>query len=66
MALSFVGIAYLAWVLVAGVARALVADMISFAAALDPKLPLATRAVRIVFVDAGWAVDLTGLVWLVV
>jgi hypothetical protein len=66
LALSFVGVAYLAWVLVAGVARALVADMISFAAALDPKGPLATRAVRIVFVDAGWAVDLTGLVWLVV
>lgn len=66
LALSFVGIAYLAWVLVAGVARNLVADMISFAGAFDPSLPWATRAVRIVFVDAGWAIDLAGLVWLVV
>ncbi len=66
LALAFVGIAYLAWVLVAGVARTLVADLISFRGAFDPTLPLATRMVRIVFVDAGWAIDLAGLVWLVV
>jgi hypothetical protein len=66
LALSFVGVAYLVWVLVAGVARELVADLISFSGAFDPNMPWATRAVRIVFVDAGVAIDIVGLVWLVV
>ncbi|MGA2266568.1 MAG: hypothetical protein ABSH10_09100 [Phycisphaerae bacterium] len=66
LALVFVGLAYLTWVLVAGVARALVADMISFSGAFDPSMPPLTRAARIVFVDAGVAIDVAGLVWLVV
>ena len=66
LALVFVGLAYLTWVLVAGVARELVADMISFSGAFDPSMPWPTRITRIVFVDAGVAIDVAGLVWLVV
>ena len=66
LVLASTGIAYLAWVLVAGVARELVAELISFSGAFDPSLPWPTRAVRIVFVDAGWAIDLAGLVWLLI
>src|SRR3972149_6424685 len=65
LALAFVGIAYLAWGVVAGVARQLVSDLISFSGAQDPTMPLATRAARIVFVDAGVLVDLVGILWLV-
>jgi hypothetical protein len=66
LALAFTGIAYLVWVLVAWATRGLVADMVSFSAAFDPNFPPATRIVRIVFVDAGVAIDLVGILWLVV
>jgi len=66
LALAFVGVAYLGWVLVAGVARQLVSDLISFSGAFDPNMPLPTRAARIVFVDAGVVVDVVGIAWLVV
>jgi hypothetical protein len=64
LALAFVGVAYLAWALVAGVTRALVGDLISFSDVSDPALPLATRVVRVVFVDAGVAIDVAGILWL--
>jgi hypothetical protein len=64
LALAFVGIAYLAWALVAGVTRALVGDLISFSDLSDSSIPLATRAVRVVFVDAGVAIDVAGILWL--
>lgn len=66
LALTFVGVAYLAWAMVAGVTRSMVSDLISFSDVSDPALPLATRAVRVVFVDAGVAIDVAGILWLTV
>ena len=60
------GIAFLVWGLVAGVARRLVQDMIRLFVEQGVALPPATQAVRVMFVDAGFVIDLAGLAWLVV
>ncbi len=65
LALSFAGVAYLVWALVAGVARSVVQAMIH-ATATQAQLPAWTRAVKIFFVDFGFVIDVVGLVWLVV
>lgn len=62
--MSFAGIAYLVWVLVAGIARQVVQEMIK-STALTHELPGATRFVKVFFVDAGFVIDLVGLAWLV-
>ena len=66
LALSMVGIAYLVWALVAGVTRQLVADLVSYPSVFDTTWPLSTRVVRVVFVEAGSALDVVGLAWLIV
>lgn len=66
LALSLVGVAYLVWALVAGVTRRLVGDLVSYLSVFNENWPWSTRAVRVLFVEAGWALDVVGLVWLVV
>ena len=66
LGIAFVGIAYLIWALVAGASRVYVRDMISFSQALEGDLPLMTRIVRVAFVEAGVAIDVIGILWLVV
>jgi len=65
LALSMVGVAYLVWAFVAGVTRQLVADSIGYSSVFDAAWPWSTRAVRVLFVEAGAALDVVGLVWLV-
>jgi len=64
LALTFVGLSYLVWVLVAGVARVVVQEMIN--STTGAELPRFTRAVKIFFVDAGFVIDLVGLAWMTV
>ena len=66
LALAFTGIAYLVWALAAGTARNLIQDMILVTNSMGEKVPTITGNVKIVFVDAGVAIDLVGLAWLVV
>ncbi len=62
-ALSFAGMSYLVWALVAGTSRDLVKEVIHNSSGAP--LPSLTNAVRIFFVDAGIAIDIAGLAWLV-
>lgn len=64
LALAFTGIAYLVWALVAGTARNLIQDMIQATMSMGEKVPPITSGVKVVFVDAGVAIDLVGLAWL--
>ncbi len=69
LALSFAGVAFLVWALVAGTTRLLVQDMVAWwqvmqAGGVATELPMATRVVRVIFVDAGIAIDVVGLAWL--
>ncbi|MFW6132365.1 MAG: hypothetical protein ACOC8F_00605 [Planctomycetota bacterium] len=64
LALSFAGIAYLVWALVAGISRRLVQDLFKVAAVQGFDLPEGTRWVKLVFVNGGIAIDLVGLIWL--
>ncbi len=64
LAVSFVGLAYLVWALVAGVSRAVVQEMINSTVGQD--LPKSARVVKVFFVDAGFVIDLVGLAWLTV
>jgi hypothetical protein len=66
LALAFTGIAYLVWALAAGTARNLIQDMIQVTNSMGEKVPPITSNVKIVFVDAGVAIDLVGLAWLAV
>jgi len=63
LALSFSGLAYLVWALVAGVSRSVVQEMIRSTAARGD-LPDLARAVKIFFVDFGFVIDVVGLAWL--
>jgi len=66
LALSFAGVAYLVWVLVAGVSRNLVQEFINSPAVTGgQQLPDLTRMMKVFFVDAGFVIDLAGLAWLV-
>ena len=64
LAIAFAGTAYLVWSLVAGASRQLVQEFINSAQATHMRLPYLTRAVKIFFVDAGFLIDIVGLVWL--
>lgn len=64
LALSFAGVAYLIWALVAGVTRSLVRDMVQAFAGTGAALSGSPRAVTTLFVDAGFVIDLVGLAWL--
>ena len=63
LALSFAGIAFLVWALVAGVSRAVVQEMIRATGAQS--LPRMTYLVKVFFMDMGFVIDLVGLAWLV-
>jgi len=66
LALCFSGVAYLIWSLVAGTARGMVQNMILAASSpsVDIALSRFTMGVRVFFVDAGFVIDLVGLIWL--
>ena len=64
LALAFTGIAYLVWALVSFTARKLIQDMIQATVSMGEKVPPITSGVKVVFVDAGVAIDLVGLAWL--
>ena len=64
LALSFAGLAYLVWALVAGVSRAVVQEMIQSTALTQTPLPPVTLFVKRLFVDYGFGIDSAGLVWL--
>ncbi len=66
LALTFAGLAYLVWALVAGVTRALVQQAIYVTADKSESLPAAAKFVQVLFVDGGFAIDMVGLAWLVV
>ncbi|MFP4107201.1 MAG: hypothetical protein ACLFVU_14105 [Phycisphaerae bacterium] len=64
LALAFSGIAYLVWVLVAGAARSMVQSLINWSDLWQKDVPSSTKVIRVVFVDAGVALDIAGLLWL--
>lgn len=66
LALAFSGLSYLVWCLVAGVSRDIV-EVIRATSTRDAlkDLPKFTRVVYAFFADIGFAIDLTGLAWLV-
>jgi hypothetical protein len=68
LALCFSGVACLIWFLVAGTSRDMIGDVILYTAHSSAvgDLPEFTRAVKVFFVDAGVAIDLVGLGWMVV
>ena len=67
LALTFSGLSYLVWSLVAGTSREMVREMILFTSRtnLTGDLPKFTRAVKIFFVDMGFVIDLAGLAWMI-
>lgn len=64
LAISFAGIVYLVWALVAGISRHVVQEFIKSAAVHGLELPEGTRLVKMLFVQAGFVIDLVGLAWL--
>ena len=62
LALTFVGLSYLVWDLVAAVSRAVVQAMFNSISGQD--MPQSTYAVKIVFADAGFVIDIVGLMWM--
>jgi hypothetical protein len=63
LALTFSGLAYLVWALVAGISRSVIQEMIRSTARVRT-LPESTRVVKVLFVNSGIALDLLGLAWL--
>jgi len=65
LAITFAGLSYLVWSLIAGGSRKLVQQFIDYAQYTDMSLPPLTRGVKIFFADVGFVIDLVGLAWLV-
>ena len=65
LAISFAGVGYLAWVLVAGVGRELVKYLDMTGTDGQAGVSFVIRAIQVFFLDAGIAVDIIGLAWLV-
>ena len=65
LAMSFVGVGYLVWALVAGVSRNLVQQFINSPTLTGGRMPALTHAVKIFFVDAGVVIDVVGVAWLI-
>ena len=63
LALTFSGLAYLVWALVAGISRSVIQEMLRSTAGVA-SLPESTRVVKVLFVNSGIALDLVGLAWL--
>jgi len=64
LALSFAGIAYLVWAVVAGVSRGVVQELIKSAVVRHFTLRYSAHTLKTVFVEAGIVIDLVGLAWL--
>ena len=64
LALAFSGTAYLVWALVAGISRDSVQDL--FRTVGPNQLAPSANWVKVLFADAGIAIDLVGLAWLAV
>jgi hypothetical protein len=64
LALVFAGAAYLVWALVAGSTRIMVQELIDAFVRNGWQISRITTWVRYIFVDAGVALDVVGLVWL--
>lgn len=58
------GLAYLVWALVAGVSRSIVQEMNQYVAYHDVHVKGITRTVQLFFVDAGFVIDVAGVMWL--
>jgi hypothetical protein len=66
LALAFAGLSFLVWSLVAGASRTIMKDLIHSTTLAGRPLPELTRAVKLFFVDTGFAIDLVGLGWLAI
>ncbi|NBB95489.1 MAG: hypothetical protein GVY16_07085 [Planctomycetes bacterium] len=66
LALTFSGLSFLVWSLVAGASRTIMKDLIHSTTVAHMQLPDVTRAVKVFFVDTGFAIDLVGLGWLAI
>jgi hypothetical protein len=66
LALTFAGLSFLVWSLVAGASRTIMQDLIHSTTVAQGELPQLTRAVKLFFVDTGFAIDLVGLGWLLI
>jgi hypothetical protein len=64
LALSFAGVAYLVWAVVAGVSRNTVQELIKSSAVREFMLRDSAHVLKIVFVEGGIVIDAVGLVWL--
>ena len=57
--------AYLVWALVAGISRRTVQDLFNALGQLEKDIPASVTWVKVIFSDAGIAIDVVGLLWLV-
>ena len=64
LALSFAGVGYLVWAIVAGVSRSTVQALIKSSAVRDFTLRDSAHVLKVIFVEAGIVIDLVGLAWL--
>lgn len=64
LALCFAGLSYLVWVLVAGVCRAVVQEMIKSTTLEHLAMSKWTKLVGVFFVDKGVIIDVAGLAWM--
>lgn len=64
LVLTFSGLAYLVWALVAGLSRYLIAEMIKSNAFHGIKPKGITHVVQMFFVDSGFVIDIVGVVWM--
>jgi len=64
LALSFAGVGYLVWAIVAGVSRSTVQELIKSAAVWHFTLRDSAHVLKVIFVEAGIVIDLVGLAWL--
>ena len=64
LAVSFAGMAYLVWAVVAGVSRDVVQELLKSAVVRDFTLRDSAHVLKVIFVEAGIVIDLVGLAWL--
>ena len=64
LALSFAGVAYLVWAVVAGVSRDVVQELIKASVVRGFRLHDSAHVVKIIFVEAGIVIDVVGMAWL--
>ena len=65
IALAFAGLAYLVWAMVADVSRFVVDSMITYTFQNHIEVKGLTKVIKVFFVDSGFAVQIAGVVWLV-